>query len=238
MACAYPLAELANTPLRSAAPGVSEPVPGYCPVMTVKPGCFEEIERAFRRVAEALRGARVEFMLGGSLASWVRGGPESCNDLDLMIRPEDTDRALEALAEAGMRTERPTEGWLVKAWDGDVMVDLICQPMGVPIDDAVFARAEEESAWGVPVAAMALEDVLVSKLLALQEHNLDYAAPLQLARSLRERIDWPQVRARSSDSPYARAFFVLLEELEVIGGAAEPQRAERPRIRVATTGGG
>jgi hypothetical protein len=205
--------------------------------MTVKPGCFEEIEHAFRRVAEALTGARVEFLLGGSLASWVRGGPESCNDLDLMIRPEDSDRALEALGEMGMRTERPAEGWLVKAWDGDVLVDLICRPMGVPIDDEVFARAEEVSAWGVPVAAMALEDVLVSKLLSLQEHNLDYAGPLELARALRERIDWPQVRARSSESPYARAFFTLLEELEITGVGAGRERAERPRIRVATTGG-
>jgi predicted nucleotidyltransferase len=204
--------------------------------MTARPGCFEEIERAFRRVAEALGEARVEFMLGGSLASWVRGGPESCNDLDLMIRPEDSDRALEALADAGMRTERPTEGWLVKAWDGDVLVDLICRPMGVPIDDEVFARAEEVSAWGVPVTAMGLEDVLVSKLLALQEHALDYARPLELARALRERIDWPQVRARTSSSPYARAFFALLEEIGILGGVAEAAE-QRPRIRVATTGG-
>ena len=204
--------------------------------MTVKPGCFERIEHAFRRTAEALRGARVEFMLGGSLASWVRGGPESCNDLDLMIRPEDSDRALEALGEMGMRTERPAEGWLVKAWDGDVLVDLICRPMGVPIDDEVFARAEEVSAWGVPVAAMALEDVLVSKLLSLQEHNLDYAGPLELARALRERIDWPQVRLRTAPSPYARAFFVLLEELEIVDRVTVTARAGHPRIRVATVG--
>jgi hypothetical protein len=109
--------------------------------------------------------------------------------------------------------------------------------MGVPIDDEVFARAEEVSAWGVPAAAMALEDLLVSKLLALQEHALDYAGPLELSRALRERIDWRQVRDRSSESPYARAFFTLLEELGVIDVDAGPARAERPPIRVATTGG-
>ena len=47
-----------------------------------------------------------------------------------MIRPDDVDRSLEALSGAGMRPERPPEEWLVKAWDGDTLVDLIYCPKG------------------------------------------------------------------------------------------------------------
>jgi predicted nucleotidyltransferase len=200
-------------------------------------GCFEAIERSFKRAAGALAGARVEFMLGGSLAIWVRGGPESCNDLDLMLRKEDSGRALEALQAAGMRTERPPEGWLVKARDGDVLIDLISEPIGIPIDDEAFERADEVSAWGVHVRAMSLEDVMVSKLLALHEHALDFEDLLQIARSLRESIDWPQVRARTADSPYARAFFALLTELGLVteGGAAPGATARQRRVRVASS---
>jgi hypothetical protein len=42
---------------------------------------------------------------------------------------------------------------------------------------------------------------------------------LELARSLREQIDWAAVRKRTDSSPFARAFFTLIEELEIIEGA-------------------
>src|SRR5438445_320137 len=77
-----------------------------------------------------------------SLASWARGGPETRHDLDLMIRPEDVDRAVEALAAVGLRPEDPPEEWLVKAWDGDVLVDLIFAPKGMEMTDEVIGRGE------------------------------------------------------------------------------------------------
>jgi hypothetical protein len=48
---------------------------------------FADIEHALKRAAAALREADVPFLLGGSLASWARGGPETRHDLDLMIAP-------------------------------------------------------------------------------------------------------------------------------------------------------
>jgi hypothetical protein len=177
---------------------------------------FSAIEHALKRAAAALRRAEIPFLLGGSLASWARGGPETRHDLDLMIRPQDADRALEILGEEGMRPERPPEDWLVKAWDGDTLVDLIFCPKGLPIDDEVIARGELRSVLGLDLRVMALEDVLVTKLMALSEHALRYEGLLQIARALREQIDWDQVRERTAESPFARAFFVLLEGLEIL----------------------
>ena len=196
-------------------------------------GCFERIEHTFKRAAGALDGARVPFLLGGSLAVWVRGGPESCNDLDLMLRPEDADAALEALEAAGMRGERPPEGWLYKAWDGDVLVDLIFGPKGLTIGDETFARSTPVSAFGLEVRAMALEDVLISKLSALHDHYLDFDPALQMARAVREQIDWDQVRRATADSPYARAFFTLIEGLGLIEPVPVAHTEGRPRIRLA-----
>jgi len=198
--------------------------------MTASADCFEAIERTLKKATAALNRARVPFMLGGSLAVWVRGGPESCNDLDLMVRPEDSEDALAALEDAGMRGERPPEDWLFKAWDGDVLIDLIFGPKGLTIDDETFDRAVPVSAFGLEVRVMAIEDVLITKLRALHEHYLDYDSLLQMARSVREQIDWDQVRRATQGSPYARAFFTLVEEL----GVVEPARGEaRPRIRLA-----
>jgi hypothetical protein len=57
---------------------------------------------------------------------------------------------------------------------------------------------------------------MATKLMALTEHSLRYEGLLQIARALREQIDWPAVRERTSSSPFARAFFTLLEGLEIL----------------------
>ncbi len=193
---------------------------------------FAQIEHALKRAAAALNHAGIPFLLGGSLASWARGGPETRHDLDLMLKPEDVDRALDALKEAGMRPERPPEDWLVKAWDGDTLVDLIYCPKGLPMDDDVIARGEQLSVLGMEIRVMALEDVMATKLMALTEHSLRYEGLLQIARALREQIDWAAVRTRTDSSPFARAFFVLLEGLEILP-SAQPHRSGTT-VRVVT----
>jgi hypothetical protein len=83
------------------------------------------------------------------------------------------------------------------------------------------------------IRVMALEDVMTSKLLALGEHALDLESSLRIARSLREQVDWSEVRARTAQSPYARAFLYLIEELGV-ASAEQPseRRPTAPRVRV------
>jgi hypothetical protein len=69
---------------------------------------------------------------------------------------------------------------------------------------------------GLEIRVMAIEDVMVTKLMAITEHSLRYERLLQISRALREQIDWPDVRARTESSPFARAFFVLLEGLDIL----------------------
>jgi hypothetical protein len=197
---------------------------------------FADIEHALKRAAAALQRADVPFLLGGSLASWARGGPETRHDLDLMIRPQDAERALEALVEDGMRREDPPEDWLLKAWDGDTLVDLIFNPKGMPVDDAVIGRGEVRSVLGMEMRVMALEDVMVTKLMAISEHALRYERLLEISRALREQIDWDEVRRRTGASPFARAFFVLLEGLDIIPERS-PQGRRETRVRVVAPPG-
>jgi predicted nucleotidyltransferase len=176
---------------------------------------FEDLLETLKHAAAALREANVGFVLGGGLAIWARGGPETEHDVDLFIRPEDAERALDVLGADGFRTEEPPEGWLVKAWRGDVLVDLIYAPSGMTIDDDFLERAEVLEVHAVRMSVMRAEDVLVAKLLTLREHQVDYDQVLEIARTVREQIDWDEVRDRTQDSPYAKAFFTLVEELGV-----------------------
>src|SRR3954453_21179906 len=126
---------------------------------------LDEVLDTLKKCAAALRDAGIPYMLGGGVAAWARGGPEPVHDVGLMIRPEDADRAVETLADAVLRTERPPEEWLVKAWDGHVMADLIFQPRGMEVDDGALERAEVLNVKSMEMPVMALEDVITTKLL-------------------------------------------------------------------------
>ncbi|MGN6663357.1 MAG: nucleotidyltransferase [Solirubrobacterales bacterium] len=185
----------------------------------------EELTDALKRAVAALDGAGVPYLLGGGLGCWARGGPPSSNDIDLMVKPGDAERAQEALAEAGMRPETPPEQWLLKAWDGDILVDLIFEPSGMRIDDEALARGEEMSVEAMQIRVMDLGDILATKLLALDEHSADYRDLILITRSLREQIDWDGLRERTAASPFAAAFFTLAEGLDIVPAPVGEGRA-------------
>jgi Uncharacterised nucleotidyltransferase len=188
----------------------------------------EALEASLKRAVAALRDSGVPFLLGGSLAAWARGGPQTRHDLDFVVKPQDADRALEALEQAGMRTERPPEEWLYKACDGDVLIDVIFEPRGLEVTDEVIDRGDVLHVLGISMPVMAMEDVMATKLQALDEHGLDYTGLLEIARALREQIDWPALRRRMAGHPYSAAFFTLVEELDVVPA----QRARGADVRV------
>ncbi len=169
-----------------------------------------------KRSAAALRDAGIPFLVAGGVASWVRGGPSTDHDLDFLVKPEDADKALNALVEAGLRPERPPEEWLYKAYDGDVLVDLIFNPAGLDVDDELIARGEEREVEAMTMRVIRPEDLLVSKIMAMTEHSINYRSCLEVARSLREQVDWDDVRRRTESSPYGRAFFVIAEGLGIV----------------------
>lgn len=197
---------------------------------------FEEIESTLKRAAAALRDAGVPHALAGSVACWARGAPQSRNDLDFLVRERDAEAALQALVEVGMRPERPPEGWLLKAWDpredgSETLVDIIFGPRGIPDVGEVLERAEVLSVAALDMPVVHLDDVMVMKLCALDEHACDYGSVLAVARAVREQIHWTAVRRRTADSPFAAAFLKIVEGL----GIVDPPRfapEAHPRITV------
>jgi hypothetical protein len=178
---------------------------------------FDELIEAMKAGAGVLQGSGIPFVLGGGLAAWARGGPKTEHDVDFLIRSEDAEAALAAFEHAGWKTERPPEGWLYKAWhENGGLVDLIFNPSGGPVTDEIIERAAVLEVMALRIPVFSLEEVLTSKLLALTEQEPDFGAVLELARALREQIDWETVRARTEASPFAKAFFTLVEALGIV----------------------
>jgi hypothetical protein len=181
---------------------------------------FEDMLASLKKAAAALRAAEIPFAVAGGFAVWAQGGFGSEHDVALLVKEADAERALGVLEAEGMRGERPPEGWLVKAYDGDVLIDLIWHPAGLEVTDELLARCPPTTIEAMPVPVLPPADVLVTKLLSLSEHNADFASVLQITRVVREQVDWAGVAERTAESPFGRAFFVLAAGLGLVPGEA------------------
>lgn len=179
-------------------------------------GVSESLIETLKKVASVLKQSGLPFALGGGFAAYAHGGHSSDHDVDFMLRAEDVEAALEALVAAGFTAERPPEDWLVKVYDEGRMVDLIYRPVERPVTDATLAETIIRPVNAIQMPVLSATELMVHKLLSFSQHYCDFARGLPLARSLREQIDWPRVRAETARSPYAEAFLVLLDRLGVV----------------------
>jgi hypothetical protein len=176
----------------------------------------EELLLTMKRAGAVLKRHDIPFALMGGFAVYARGGTSSDHDVDFLIREQDAARALAAFADAGFEIERPPEDWLVKAYDDGRLIDLIFRPVERPVTDETLAEAETIQVSGMHLPVVSASTLMEHKLLAFNQHYCDFARAMPLARSLREQIDWDRVRRETKQSPYAQAFLVLLEILQVL----------------------
>jgi hypothetical protein len=169
-----------------------------------------------KRAAFHLKECDIPFCLAGGFAVYARGGESVDHDIDFLIKAEDADRTLTALAEVGFRGEVPPEGWLVKAYEDDRLIDLIFAPVQRPVTDETLADTDIIAVNACHMPVLSATELMVHKVLTWSAHYCDFARGLPVARSLREQIDWTRVYREAAHSPYAYAFFVLLDRLGVI----------------------
>ncbi len=78
------------------------------------------------RVMKTLDAAKVGFLVGGTYAfTPYTGIARSTKDFDIFVRKEDAERALDVLADSGLRVEMTFPHWLAKVFHRKYFVDLI-----------------------------------------------------------------------------------------------------------------
>jgi hypothetical protein len=131
----------------------------------------------------------------------VYGRPLETMDIDLFVRPDDAERAIEALERAGFEAERTAPHWLYKAYRSGVVIDVIfCSSGDVYLDAEMLSRARKGESHGVPVRLIAPEDLVVLKALAHSEPTARYWFDA-LAVLARSEIDWPYLIQRARHGP-------------------------------------
>jgi hypothetical protein len=176
---------------------------------------LERLRDGLKRVAVALKESGHAFALAGGYAAWVHGSPEPLHDVDFVVREEDEPEVVEALRRQGFEVERPAEDWLFKVRLEGAVVDVLHRAQGGTVEE-MLAAAGDASVLSVVMPVLSATDVTTEKLLALDEHYCDLAAILPTLRAMREQVDWPEVRRRTTDRPFAEAVLFLLERLEIV----------------------
>jgi hypothetical protein len=187
----------------------------------VQPSERDEIRDLLKRTAVALKEGGVPFALCGGYAAWVRGAPEPDHDADFLVPEDEAERAAKVLADAGLDVQDPAEDWLLKVVQGGSFVDVLWRTCGHPVESDLIERSEVRPVLSVQMPVLLATDIVVTKLMALDEHYCDFARLLPVARALREQVDWAKVRAEVADNDFAVVFLDLLERLRVLpeGGA-------------------
>jgi hypothetical protein len=185
----------------------------------VQPSERDEIRDLLKRTAVALKQGDVPFALCGGYAAWVRGAPEPDHDADFLVPEAEADRAAKVLADAGLEVQEPPEDWLVKVVTGNSFVDVLWRTCGHPVESELIERSEVLPVLSVQMPVLTATDILVTKLMALDEHYCDFARLLPVARALREQVDWETVRREVGGNDFAVVFLQLLGRLGVVEDA-------------------
>ncbi len=185
----------------------------------MQPNEREEIRDLLKRTAVALKEAGVPFALCGGYAAWVRGAPEPDHDADFLVPEAEAERATKVLVDAGLDVEDPAEDWLTKVVRGGSFVDVIWRTCGNPVESELIDRSEVLPVLSVQMPVLLATDIVVTKLMALDEHYCDFSRMLPVARALRELVDWDVGRRVVAENDFAVVFLHLLERLRVLPAA-------------------
>jgi hypothetical protein len=213
---------MTSNPNRSSTPDVGAPLTDL-PWGALIP---EEQWTVFTAGVSVLEAANIPLVVHGALAlAAYTGRWRNTKDVDIIVRPEDRERAVAALCSAGFEDyfERQAydRGWIFRGWKDDVLFDIIWALPNhrVAIDDDWFKRAQPIRLRGRHLTAAPVEELIRVKLYVFQRERCDWPDVLNLLAATVERMDWSWLVERMGrDLP-------LLQSVLVIFNWMSPQRA-------------
>jgi hypothetical protein len=182
--------------------------------------------KVYREAIGGIRRAEVPFLVGGAYAFARYTGIERfTKDFDIFIRPEDLDRLLAVLGDAGFRTERTFKHWLAKAYGGEDFLDLIYSSgNGVAqVDAEWFRHGVEGEVLGHHVRLVAPEEMIWSKSFIMERERYDGGDVAHLLRATADELDWPRLLSR-----FGAYWRVLYSHLVLFGFIYPSERARVP----------
>ncbi len=180
----------------------------------------------YKTALHALAAAGVPFMVGGGFAfSRYTGIARYTKDLDVFVRPQDSEWALGTIATTGYRTEMIAPHWLGKAFCDQAFIDIMFSSgNGVAVvDDEWLEHARQATLFEVGVRLCPVEEMIWSKAYVLERERYDGADVAHLIRAHGDRLDWRRLIRR-----FERHWPVLFSHLLLFRFAYPSHRSQVP----------
>ena len=172
------------------------------------------MERDAHRLAlRVLQEEGLEPMVGGAYALKTHTGIwRDTKDLDLFLRKDRIERALDKLEEAGFRTEFTDPLWIAKAYAGPYFVDLIFSSgNGIAVvDDQWRRRALTRSVLDTDALVVPAEEMIWSKAFIQERERFDGADIHHLLRCRGRELDWEHLLKRFGERHWEILFVHLV----------------------------
>jgi len=162
---------------------------------------LETLNRTLEATIEAIESSELAYALIGGVAVKELGRPRVTHDIDIFVKPDDAQRALEILESKGFHIERRDEYWLYKAWREEILVDIIFKSSGdIYFDEEVRDHVRRIPYLGKFLNSISPEDFIVIKAAAHQEDNPHHWHDA-LAVLTQGNLDWEYLLKRSRHAP-------------------------------------
>jgi hypothetical protein len=157
----------------------------------------------------ALRGAGIQFLLGGgfALAAYI-GRWRNTKDIDFYVLKEDRQAAIDALKKAGFKDyfdQLPYDRkWIYRSTRSGVIVDIIWAMANqrAEADELWFQRSLPIHIRGESLHLVPIEEFMWCKLYILQRDHCDWTDVFNLLYAASDHIDWNHLLWRlEEDSP-------------------------------------
>jgi len=170
----------------------------------------------------ALDQAGVPYVVGGGYAmAHYTGIRRSTKDLDIFVKPEDSDRTLTVLTAAGYKTEFFMQFWIAKAIHGESFIDILYNSgNGIcVVDDEWISNAKPITIHGYGTRLIPAEEQLWSKAFVMDRDRFDGTDVIHLILARGKEFDWQRLLRRFKGHER-----VLLAHLILFGYAYPSER--------------
>jgi hypothetical protein len=161
-----------------------------------------EEQRVHRRALELLQHAGLNPMVGGAYALRTHTGIwRDTKDLDLFVRKDRVQEALDILERDGFRTELTDPMWIGKAFSGPYFIDLIFSSGNgiADVDQDWERRAARAEVLGREALVVPPEEMIWQKAFIQERERFDGADIHHLLRCKGSSLDWNHVLERFGD---------------------------------------
>lgn len=159
----------------------------------------------YRAVIDEARARGIDFALGGAFAvATYTGSWRNTKDLDLYVRPEDREKLIRVLTDAGLSDyfeEKPYDRWWIyRGCKNGTIVDIIWAMANHRQQiDELWMSGPPLELYGRSLKVLPAEAMIWDKLYILQRERCDWPDVLNLLYHVAADLDWDYLLTRMGD---------------------------------------